>query len=375
MGVETDADRPLCCAKSVHNAPMKLKRQTFIEESDRVSPYDPDDEPGDLWFLPDAEEEEGHLLPGRLQAVPQGLIDAPTWRAAEGALAADLADLAFDVGRLAERVSMGGPGAVQRLAQAEAASLSWWTGDRISSDRLALWLSYRIGAAEEDGGGLIRTAWAARRLTAKGQGADLAALLAGSLGEEGRHDDALITDTVVALEALADLSPITRGCALNQLWRSLDERPDHLRGLEAAVLGARLAARPAAGRGASGGLPFLPLTLTGFAALTATGAPDRRLSGWIAGAHRAVLSALMTLERLATWRARAESETADLSGRTPARLIAALAAHPMLAAPQAEVETGASRAAVQRNLDVLVAHGLIREVTGQGRFRVWAAAI
>ena len=104
-------------------------------------------------------------------------------RAVEGALAADLADLAFDVGRLAERVSMVGPGAVQRLAQAEAASLSWWTGDRISTDRLALWLSCRIGAAEEDGGGLIRTAWAARRLTAKGQGADLAVLLVGSLGK------------------------------------------------------------------------------------------------------------------------------------------------------------------------------------------------
>jgi hypothetical protein len=30
---------------------------------------------------------------------------------------------------------------------------------------------------------------------------------------------------------------------------------------------------------------------------------------------------------------------------------------------------------VQRNLDVLVARGLVREVTGQGRFRVWAAGI
>jgi Fic family protein len=47
----------------------------------------------------------------------------------------------------------------------------------------------------------------------------------------------------------------------------------------------------------------------------------------------------------------------------------------MLAAAQAEAETGASRAAVQRNLDVLVARGLVREVTGQGRFRVWAAVV
>ena len=85
--------------------------------------------------------------------------------------------------------------------------------------------------------------------------------------------------------------------------------------------------------------------------------------------------AALSLERLAAWRARAEAETADLQGRTPARLIAALAAQPMLGAAQAEAETGASRAAVQRNLDLLVARGLVREVTGQGRFRVWAAKL
>ena len=131
------------------------------------------------------------------------------------------------------------------------------------------------------------------------------------------------------------------------------------------MLGARLAA----GQGA---LPFLPLTLVGFSALTASGSPEARLAGWITGAQRAVLSALLALDRLAQWRARAMAETADLQGRTPARLIAALAAQPMLAAPQAEAETGASRAAVRRNLDVLVDRGLIREVTGQGRLRVWA---
>jgi len=51
---------------------------------------------------------------------------------------------------------------------------------------------------------------------------------------------------------------------------------------------------------------------------------------------------------------------------------AALAARPMLGAAEAEAETGASRAAVLRNLDLLVARGLVREVTGQGRFRIWA---
>lgn len=321
------------------------------------------------WFLPqDAEDGDATSLVSPLpRAGRVSLVDVAGWRAAEAALSADLAELTFDLGKLSERVASAGPGAVQRLALAEASSLSWWSGDHVTADRLALWLSYRIGAAEEGGQGLIRTAWAARRLAAAGQGRGIAATLAAALGEDGRADPGLLADVTSEVEALAGINTVTMGCALCHLWRTLDERPDHLRGLEAAVLGARVVGR--------GALPFLPLTLTGFAALTASGSPEARLSGWINGAHRAVLSALMTLERLANWCARAESETADLSGRTPGRLIAALMTYPMLTAAQAELETVASRAAVQRNLDVLLARGLVREVTGQGRFRVWAALI
>jgi DNA-binding IclR family transcriptional regulator len=39
----------------------------------------------------------------------------------------------------------------------------------------------------------------------------------------------------------------------------------------------------------------------------------------------------------------------------------------------AEARTGASRAAIQRNLMWMEASGLIREVTGQGRYRMWQA--
>lgn len=225
-----------------------------------------------------------------------------------------------------------------------------------SADRLALWTSYRIGAAEEDGDGLIRTAWAARRL---------AGTLATALGEEGRADPGLIADVAAGLEPLAGCSAVTQGAAVFHLWRSLDERPDHCAGWRPPSL-----ARGSRGRG---GLPFLPLALTG--AVTASGNPESRLAKWISIAHRAVLAALMTLDWLAQWRARAEAETADISGRTPLRLIAALAAHPMLAAPQAEAATSASRAAVQRNLDLLQARGVVREVAGHGRFGVWAARL
>lgn len=305
---------------------------------------------------------------GPLPLKRRSLVDVGGWRAAEAGLAGEVAELAFDFGRLAERVAVAGSGAVRRLALEESAALGWWTGDRVGSDRLALWTSYRIGAVEDDGGGLIRMAWAARRLAVPvAQGRGLAALLAVTLDDEGRADPGLIADVAAELDPLAGCSAVTRGAALFHLWRSLDERPDHLRDLEAVLLGARMAGQ--------GALPFLPLALTGFGALTASGSPEERLAGWVRGAQRAVLAALMALDRLARWRGKAEAATADLSGRTPARLIAALAAHPMLAAPQAEAETGASRAAVQRNLDVLQSRDLIREVTGQGRFRVWAARL
>jgi hypothetical protein len=339
----------------------------------RVSPDLTDDDPGppgiydaaepaDLWFLPEEANEESPLP----SASHARLVDGESWRAAEAALAGDLAELVFDVGRLAMRFHTANPGAVQRLALEEAASQSWWTGDRVGSDRLALWLSYRIGAADEGGEGLIRTAWAARRLMAPPQ-TDVAALVGDLLGDAGRGDPALAGEVAKVLEDVAGLASVTRGCAAFHLWRSLEERPDHLRGLEAAVLGARLAGQ--------GGLTFLPLALTGFGALTASGTTEVRLRAWIAGAHRAVLAALMTLERLAHWHRKAQEETDDLKGRTPARLIAALVAHPMLGAAQAEAETRASRAAVQRNLDLLADRGLVREVTGQGRFRIWAARL
>lgn len=80
----------------------------------------------------------------------------------------------------------------------------------------------------------------------------------------------------------------------------------------------------------------------------------------------------MSLDRLQRWHVRAEAETADLSGRTPRLLIAGLLRHPMAAVPQLVAETGASRPAVLRNLAILERRGLVREVTGQGRYRVWA---
>ncbi len=327
-------------------------------------PYDKGPDEDDLWFLGDAEPESAVF---RVSRAPEGLIVPRDWRAAEAALAGDLAALCFDLGRLAERLSGLGPGMAERLAQAEAASLSWWLGDRIPADQLALWLGYRIGAMGEDAAGLIRTAWAARRLAAPlSPAAHLA--IAAHLGIDGDGPLAgIASDVDTVLAPLEGVHPVTLGCAAFHLWRALDERTDHLRDVEAAVLGARL--------GAGRHLVFLPLSLAGFGALTTSGTPANRLSAWISGVHQAVLSALLTVDRLTVWRDRALQVTEDLSGRTPRLLIAAFLHQPMVTAQSGEAATGASRAAVQRNLTELTTRGLIREVTGQGRFRVWTARL
>ncbi|GGE12932.1 HTH DNA binding domain-containing protein [Gemmobacter megaterium] len=331
---------------------------------------DPDvSDEADLWFLPadDTPEPEVSPLPRaeRVALFPHG-----EWRAAEGALAPDLAALAYDFGRLEERLRGAGEGARRRIALQEVASLGWWTGDRLSVDRLALWLSMQIGATGEDSQALGRGAWAVRRLT--GGPAPLAPrraeALAALLGlTDGAPLPERLADACDVLDDLAPLHPVVQGAVLFHLWRQSDAGP--ARDVEAAVLGARLA-------GSMGGAgAFLPLTLAGFGALSAQGAAERRLAAWIAGAHQAVLAALMHLERLAVWQRRAAEGVADLSGRTPPRLVRLLGDWPSVSAPMAEAETGASRAAVQRNLDILAGRGLIRELTGQGRYRVWAARL
>ena len=111
----------------------------------------------------------------------------------------------------------------------------------------------------------------------------------------------------------------------------------------------------------------------GAAALRGGGPPEQRLARWLDGIHHGILTATRMLDDLEAWAARAHTAIPPLSGRTPPALIAALTAWPLISAPMAETLTTTSRAAVQRNLTWLEARGLIREVTGQGRFRKWRA--
>jgi hypothetical protein len=114
--------------------------------------------------------------------------------------------------------------------------------------------------------------------------------------------------------------------------------------MEAAVTAARIAASE--GTGAI----FAPLAMGGAGGLRASGPPADRLARWLEGMETACLTAMRHLDDIEAWSVRAETGISPLSGRTPPALRAVLTEWPLVSAPMAEALTGASRAAVQRNL-------------------------
>lgn len=240
------------------------------------------------------------------------------------------------------------------------------------ADRLALWNSMRLSGVQDDPGALFQVGWAVRRLTdGPGPMPDLAAFLDRRDPENIENATELFEDRAGGwldmMAAATDLHPITRACMGFHLW-SLAGLGQHSDNMEAAVTAARIATSE--GKGAV----FAPLAMGGAGALRAGGLPAQRLSRWLDGVETACLTALRHLDDIEAWSARAETEMTALSGRTPRALRAVLTEWSLVSAPMAEAFTGASRAAVQRNLAWMETHGLIREMTGQGRFRMWQAA-
>ena len=170
------------------------------------------------------------------------------------------------------------------------------------------------------------------------------------------------------MAAAAGLAPITRACRGFRLWSraGLGQHGDQM---EAAVTASRIAARD--GNGAI----FAPLAMGGAGGLRVSGSPADRLARWLDGMSSAILTAMRTLDDPEAWTGREANVMAQLSGRTPVALRRTFSQWPWVSAPMAEAMTGASRAAVQRNLAWMEASGLIREVTGQGRYRMWSRGI
>lgn len=323
----------------------------------------------DLWFLPGPIEDEPDDLPPGPRAEPRETAIFDDWRKAEADNAARLARVAGRLGGLDERLRRGPESWRHRLALIEAADLSWFAGDRIGPNRLALWIALRLSGVQDDTAALARVGWAVRRLTGgPGPEVDLAAFLdrrdPENLADEAEPFADRAGGWLDLMAQAADLHPISRACMGFHIW-SLADLGQHGDRMEAAVTAARIATSE--GRGAM----FAPLAMGGAGGLRAGGTAADRLVRWLEEMETACLTAMRHLDDIEAWSVRAGAEMATLSGRTPPALRAVLTEWPLVSAPMAEEMTGASRAAVQRNLVWMEAHGLIREVTGQGRFRMW----
>ncbi|WP_299846488.1 hypothetical protein [uncultured Paracoccus sp.] len=316
------------------------------------------------------EAEPDYLLPGpRAEPGETSILD--DWRRAEASSAARLARMAGRLGALDDRLRRGPEGWRHRLALIEAVELSWFVGDRVGPDRLALWISMRLSGVQDDINALARVGWAVRRLAGgAGPEADLAAFLDRRDPESLADDCEPFADRsggwLELMTSAIDLHPITRACMGFHLWRlaGLGQQGDQL---EAAVTAGRIAATE------SKGSVFVPIAMGGAGGLRAGGTPAERLVRWLGGMEEACLTAMRHLDDIEAWSSRAEAMMRPLSGKTPPALRRALTEWPLVTAPMAETLTSASRAAVQRNLAWMEARGLIREVTGQGRFRMWRA--
>ncbi|SER09115.1 hypothetical protein [Thalassovita taeanensis] len=322
-----------------------------------------------MWFLPGPMEEEPDYLPPGPRTEPRETAVLDDWRRAEAGNAARLARVAGRVGALDDRLKRGPEGWRHRLALIEAADLSWFVGDRIGPDRLALWISMRLSGMQDDTAALARVGWAVRRLTGgPGPEVDLSAFLDRRDPENMADEAEPFADRAGGwLELIAqsaDLHSITRACMGFHLWSlaGLGQLGDRM---EAAVTAARIVV------GEGKGAVFAPLAMGGAGGLRAGGMPAERLVRWLDGMENALLTAMRHLDDIDAWSARAEAIMTPLSGKVPPAVRRALTEWPLVSAPMAEVLTGASRAAVQRNLAWMEERGLIREVTGQGRFRMW----
>lgn len=353
---------------------MNIKASTFHDDFDDPLITTEGDEGAheeDLWFLPGPLEEEPDDLPPGPRAEPPDTLVIDDWAKAEGTHAALLARVAGRLGALDDRLLRGPAGWRHRLALIEAADLSWFAGDRVSSDRLALWISMRLSGAQDDPEALARIGWAVRRLTGgPGPKVDLAAFLdrrdpENIEGSAERFEDRA-GGWLAVMTAAANLHPITRACMGFHLW-SLAGLGRHGDRIEATVTASKIAASD------GGGAIFAPLAMGGAGGLRTGGPPAERLERWLDGMETACLTAMRHLDDIEAWSARAQTEMSTLSGKTPPALRAVLTEWPLVSAPMAEALTGTSRAAVQRNLGWMETRGLICEMTGQGRFRMWRA--
>lgn len=341
-----------------------------------------------------------------IHAAADDADDPGAWRAAEGALAGALAAAAAAVARLDERLLALAPGrrdgALRRLALMEIVDLAWAEGERLRPERLALLDVERVGRGADDAETLGRAVFAVRRATAAPTPLATVEAVAARLGagrvrhdRDGERGGATVEDVgearlvgltphpaaeravpwLAGLAAMEGAHPLTRAGFGFAAWRRGERWGGRGRLMEPALL-ASAVALPQASRGRDVGLTFLPLALRRAAPRLRLGGSARdRLAIWlgcVAGAAEAARRSLLDLD---AWAERACAGTVDMRGRGTPAVIGLCLARPVVSAPLAAAALDLSATRARDLLAAFERRGLLRETTGQSRFRCWRVAL
>lgn len=314
------------------------------------------------------------------------LTDPGPWVRAQAGLAAPLADAAIALGALDAAVESA-PWIVPRLALIEAEAMLWSQGiilrrEEIGRDLMA-------ARAGSDMQGLVQARWAVRRLCPGGDfdpsaprvapPGDLRAFLGLHRVARAGLDESLVQRPcgddfdhaaqgfAQALAAMSGLHPLAQAGVALPLWRLAGLSPVE-DVIEAGSFVTLHAAR------AMPCLPFTPLGRHGRKAWRAGGTAGQRLEAWLAALRDGARDARAELRRLERWSQDSLAAVARMKGDTPARLIGVALRSPLVGTEDCERHLNISRDSAERGLARLQQLGILREITGRGRFRLWTAA-
>ncbi|MBA4491575.1 hypothetical protein [Paracoccus sp. S1E-3] len=352
-----------------------------IEGVSLPSIYDPAPPNDDPRAPPEFDDDGEGDFPPLPHADRRPLIDPSAWRKAQGDCALELARAAMAVGRLDALVAAMGPGmgqgAIARLALSETTELLWTAGTPVPADELARDLAE--ARAGTDLAALQQGRWAMRRLAGQGDTTDLRSFLglhrvqsddaprdALGLRLQGEDFDAEARGFQERMAGMQDLHPIAQGAFARTAWALTDLSPEGDL-LEGAAWSARTMAADCLT------LPFAPLGRAGRRVLRRGGPPEARLRDHCVAVTDAATASRQDLLRLQGWAERAARMTAAIKGYDPGKIIAALITHPQALTATIETTAGISRDTAERLLTRMQAMGLVREITGTRRFRIWSA--
>ena len=302
------------------------------------------------------------------------------WLAAQRDQSGLLARAAAATGRLDAMLAEMSPdackGAIRRLALIEVESMLWAQGTPLQREEIGRELMDARAGTDLDAMRLAR--WGLRRLEGQGALSDLRGFLGlhrqegSALAEPlaqrpvGTAFDEGAAEYLAGHAAMAEVEPLARAPGLRAAWRIAElSAPECL-------------TEPACwtGRDMAEGcevLKFVPLGRGGRRVWVDGGPPVERMRRHLEAVLQGTTEARRELRRILDWAVRARDATAPIKGDNPARVIDVLAAHPLMTTAMVETSTGISRDTAERLLARMHAMGLVREITGARRYRLWAA--